>query len=36
MKARAGAFAADSSPTMEYEPDDLTVTATVEARFVAR
>lgn len=36
MKARAGAFAADASPAMEYEPDDLTVTATVEARFVAR
>lgn len=36
MKARAGAFAADSAPAMEYEPEELTVTATVEARFVAR
>lgn len=36
MKARAGAFAADSAPAMEYEPEELSVSATVEARFVAR
>ncbi|WEK59600.1 MAG: SIMPL domain-containing protein [Candidatus Microbacterium colombiense] len=36
MKARAGAFAADSAPSMEYEPEEIVVSATVEARFVAR
>lgn len=35
MKARAGAFAADSAPAMEYEPEDLSISATVEARFHA-
>lgn len=35
MKARGGAFAADSAPAMEYEPDEIVVTATVEARFSA-
>lgn len=35
MKARGAAFAADSAPAMEYEPDEIIVTATVEARFAA-
>ncbi|MCK2031426.1 MULTISPECIES: SIMPL domain-containing protein [Microbacterium] len=36
-KARgAVAFAADSAPAMEYEPQDIVLTATVEARFLAR
>lgn len=38
MKARGAAFAAsaDSGPAMEYEPEDIVVAATVEARFTAR
>ena len=37
MKARGGvAFAADTAPTMQYEPEDIVVSATVEARFLAR
>ncbi|MCS3842325.1 SIMPL domain-containing protein [Microbacterium sp. AK031] len=37
MKARGAAFvAADSAPSMEYEPDEIVVSATVEARFNAR
>lgn len=37
MMARGAAFAAsaDSSPIMEYEPEDIVVSATVEARFTA-
>jgi uncharacterized protein YggE len=36
FKARGAAFAAaDSSPSMEYEPDEIVVSATVEARFTA-
>ncbi|WP_217584492.1 SIMPL domain-containing protein [Microbacterium sp. GbtcB4] len=36
-KARSAvAFAADSAPAMEYEPQDIVLTATVEARFLAR
>ncbi|MEE6389652.1 SIMPL domain-containing protein [Microbacterium paraoxydans] len=36
-KARAAvAFAADTAPAMEYEPQDIVLTATVEARFLAR
>ena len=36
MKARGAAFAAaDSAPSMEYEPDEIVVSATVEARFHA-
>ncbi|OIJ33471.1 SIMPL domain-containing protein [Microbacterium sp. LCT-H2] len=30
------AFAADTAPAMEYEPQDIVLTATVEARFLAR
>ncbi|UUE22135.1 SIMPL domain-containing protein [Microbacterium sp. J1-1] len=37
MKARGGiAFAADAGPAMEYEPDEIVISATVEARFLAR
>lgn len=36
MKARGAAFAADSSAAMEYEPEEIVVEATVEARFLAR
>lgn len=36
MRARGAAFAADSAPAMEYEPEDIVVSATVEARFDAR
>lgn len=37
MKARGGvAFAADSAPAMEYEPEEIVISATVEARFIAR
>lgn len=37
LTARGGAFAAaDSGPIMEYEPEDIVVAATVEARFIAR
>jgi uncharacterized protein YggE len=37
MKARGAAFAAaDSAPAMEYEPEDIVISATVEARFTAR
>lgn len=37
MKARGGvAFAADAAPTMEYEPEEIVISATVEARFLAR
>lgn len=36
FKARDEAFATtDSSPSMAYEPDEITVSATVEARFTA-
>ncbi|MFB7250455.1 SIMPL domain-containing protein [Microbacterium sp. NPDC056234] len=36
LKARGAAFAAaDSGPSMEYEPDEIVVSATVEARFSA-
>lgn len=34
--ARGAAFAADSSPAMEYEPEEIVISATVEARFLAR
>jgi uncharacterized protein YggE len=36
MKMRGAAFAADSAPAMEYEPEDIVISATVEARFIAR
>jgi uncharacterized protein YggE len=37
MKSRGVAFAAaDSAPAMDYEPEDIFISATVEARFVAR
>lgn len=36
MKARGAAFAADSAPAMEYEPEEIVISATVEARFIAR
>jgi uncharacterized protein YggE len=38
MKARGGAvaFAADAAPAMEYEPEEIVISATVEARFTAR
>lgn len=37
MKARGGvAFAADVAPAMEYEPEEIVISATVEARFLAR
>lgn len=37
LKARgAAAFAADSAPAMEYEPEEIVISATVEARFLAR
>ncbi|QNA92464.1 MULTISPECIES: SIMPL domain-containing protein [unclassified Microbacterium] len=37
MKARGGvAFAADAAPAMEYEPQEIVLSATVEARFLAR
>ncbi|GEK85165.1 SIMPL domain-containing protein [Microbacterium aerolatum] len=37
LKARGAAFAAaGSAPVMEYEPEDIVVSATVEARFTAR
>lgn len=39
MKARGMAFAASADaggPVMEYEPDDIVISATVEARFTAR
>lgn len=37
MKARgAMAFAGDSAPAMEYEPEEIVISATVEARFAAR
>ncbi|GAA2927706.1 SIMPL domain-containing protein [Microbacterium luteolum] len=36
MKVRGAAFAADSAPAMEYEPEDIVISATVEARFLAR
>ena len=38
LKARGGvAFAAaDAAPTMEYEPEEIVISATVEARFLAR
>ncbi|MBO0979519.1 SIMPL domain-containing protein [Microbacterium sp. SD291] len=32
----AAAFAADSAPAMEYEPEEIVISATVEARFLAR
>lgn len=36
FKARGAAFASmDSAPAMEYEPDEIVVSATVEARFTA-
>lgn len=36
MKARGAAFSADSAPSMQYEPDEIVVSATVEGRFSAR
>lgn len=37
LKARGGvAFAADTAPPMEYEPEEIIISATVEARFLAR
>ncbi len=37
MKARgAVAFAADAAPSMQYEPEEIVISATVEARFLAR
>ncbi|WP_417540690.1 SIMPL domain-containing protein [Microbacterium maritypicum] len=37
LKARGGvAFAADAAPAMEYEPEEIVISATVEARFLAR
>jgi uncharacterized protein YggE len=37
MKARgAVAFAADTTPAMEFEPEEIRISATVEARFLAR
>jgi uncharacterized protein YggE len=36
LKARGVAFAADSGPSMQYEPEDILIAATVEARFIAR
>ncbi|WP_337003386.1 MULTISPECIES: SIMPL domain-containing protein [unclassified Microbacterium] len=37
LKARGGiAFAADSAPAMEYAPEEIVISATVEARFLAR
>ncbi|MGW9156309.1 MULTISPECIES: SIMPL domain-containing protein [unclassified Microbacterium] len=37
MKARGGVgFAADAAPAMEYEPEEIVISATVEARFLAR
>jgi len=36
MMARGVAFAASTGPAMEYEPEDIVVSATVEARFTAR
>jgi len=37
MMARGAAFAmADAGPAMEYEPEDIVVSASVEARFTAR
>ena len=37
LKARGGvAFAADAAPSMEYEPEEIVISATVEARFLAR
>lgn len=36
LKARGAAFAmADASPGMEYEPEEIVVSATVEGRFIA-
>ncbi|MBP5801880.1 SIMPL domain-containing protein [Microbacterium maritypicum] len=37
LKVRGGvAFAADTAPAMEYEPEEIVISATVEARFLAR
>lgn len=37
LKAHGGvAFAADAAPAMEYEPEEIVISATVEARFLAR
>ncbi len=37
LKARGAAFAAaDTAPGMEYEPEEIVVSATVEGRFIAR
>lgn len=36
MYARGAAMAADSLPAMEYEPEEIVVSATVEGRFLAR
>lgn len=35
MRARGAAFSAESGASMEYEPDDIVVAATVEGRFSA-
>ncbi|MFT4157874.1 MAG: SIMPL domain-containing protein [Microbacterium sp.] len=37
LKARgAGTFASDVAPVMQYEPEEIVISATVEARFLAR
>lgn len=36
MMARGAAFAAESAPAMQYEPEDIVISAAVEARFTAR
>lgn len=37
LNARGGvAFAADAAPAMQYEPEEIVISATVEARFLAR
>lgn len=36
MMARGAAFVAESAPAMEYEPEEIVISATVEARFTAR
>ena len=36
MMARGATFAAESAPAMEYEPEEIVISATVEARFTAR
>ncbi|MFS0912458.1 SIMPL domain-containing protein [Microbacterium sp. 179-I 3D2 NHS] len=36
LKARAVAFSADAAPAMQYEPEEIVISATVEGRFLAR